>query len=204
MTKNSRFIQHAIDIANDDSHGYSQIRRWGLDFDCSSLMYECGYYAGYDLPKEGTRYTGTMIEHFGKCGYRVDAFDGNLNDLEPGDILLNTKYHTAVYIGNGKIVEASCSETGGIDGATGDQTGNEIHIATVYDYPWTHVLTPPKEDVNTSSPVNKESVTSNITVAQAVDRLAIACIHGLFGNGEDRKNRLYERVQKRVNEINKG
>lgn len=148
MTKTDVFINRAVEIAKDDSHGYSQQSRWGKDFDCSSLMYECGYAAGYNLPMSGTRYTGTMIDHFSKAGFRVDAYDGNLSDLEPGDILLNTTYHTAVYIGNGKIVEASCSETGGIDGMQGDQTGTEIAINPVYNYPWTHVLTPPKDDTN--------------------------------------------------------
>lgn len=146
-TKIDKFVQHAIDIANDSSHGYSQSDRWKVDYDCSSLMYICGYYAGYDLPKSGTRYTGTIIEHFGKCGYRVDAYDGNLNDLEKGDLLLNVKYHVAVYIGNGKIVEATGDEKGGISGGkAGDQTGSEIRIGNVYNYPWTHVLTPPKEN----------------------------------------------------------
>lgn len=144
-TRTDKFVQHAIDIANDASHGYSQEDRWKIDYDCSSLVYICGYYAGYNLPTSGTRYTGTIPEHFGKCGFRVDAYDGNLNDLERGDILLNVTYHAAIYIGNGKIVEATQSETGGVTGQPGDQTGNEIRIGNVYNYPWTHVLTPPKE-----------------------------------------------------------
>lgn len=145
MSKVDRFVQHAIDIAKDDSHGYSQYRRWGQDYDCSSLMYECGYYAGYNLPMSGTRYTGSMVEHFKKAGYHVEKFNGNLADLERGDVLLNVSHHTAVYIGDGKLVEASIAETGGIDGRPGDQTGHEIHVRNVYNYPWTHVLTPPKE-----------------------------------------------------------
>ena len=142
----NRFCNHAVDIANDDSHGYSQYHRWGPDFDCSSLMYECAEYAGYPISQSDPRYTGSMIDDFTAVGYRCDSFDGNLWDLERGDILLHSAYHTAVYIGDGQIVEASCDEYGGIEGANpGDQTGFEIHIGGVYNYPWTHILTPPTD-----------------------------------------------------------
>ncbi len=148
----NKFVQHAIDIANDDSHGYSQYHRWGPDFDCSSLMYECAYYAGYSVSWEDPRYTGAMIEDFTAAGWRCDAFDGNLGDLDIGDILLNTTYHTGVYIGNGQMVEASCDEYGGIAGDNyGDQTGYEIHIGALYNYPWTHVLTAPEDWVDDGS-----------------------------------------------------
>ena len=146
MTKIDKMCDEAVRIANDNSHGYNQAARWSPDFDCSSLVYHCAEYAGYNVPKSGTRYTGTMIEHFSNAGFRVDAFDGNLYDLERGDILLNTSNHTALYIGDNQIVEASIDERGQISGGQpGDQTGNEIHICDVYNYPWTHVLTAPVE-----------------------------------------------------------
>lgn len=153
-TRTQKFIQKAIDIANDSAHGYSQFDRWNKDFDCSSLAYICGYYAGYNLPTSGTRYTGTIIPHFSACGFRVDEYDGNLSDLEAGDLLLNTVHHVAIYIGNGKVVEAYGDEKGGKgkDAQSGDQTGQEIRIAPVYNYykGWTHVLTPPKEEAPAS------------------------------------------------------
>lgn len=147
MTRVHKFIDEAIRIAEDDSHGYSQLNRWGPGFDCSSLAYHCATVAGYNVPTSGTRYSETVIEHFTKAGWRCDEFDGNLYDLDPGDILLNFKNHVAIYIGNGQLVEASCDENGDIVGPKhGDQTGEEIHIAPVYNYPWTHVLTAPTED----------------------------------------------------------
>lgn len=211
--KTDLFVNHAIAIAKDDSHGYSQYSRWGKDYDCSSLMYECGYKAGYSLPRSGTRYTGTMIAHFSACGFRVDAFDGNLNDLERGDILLNTAHHTAVYIGNGQIVEASISETGGISGKVGDQTGHEIHIRSVYNYPWTHVLTPPKEQAAQHSASSKQTTQKAVTIPNsiksikiedAITRVAIEVINGKYGNGSSRKDNIYKVVQKRVNELVNG
>ena len=140
----NKFVNHAIDIANNDSHGYSQYHRWGPDYDCSSLMYECAYFAGYNVSREDPRYTGAMIEDFTAAGFQCLPFDGNLGDLDRGDILLNTSYHTAVYIGDGLLVEASIDERGGIAGSqNGDQTGHEIHVRSAYNYPWTNVLCPP-------------------------------------------------------------
>ena len=203
MSRNSKFVQHAIDIANDDSHGYSQTRRWGPDFDCSSLMYECAEYAGYPISRDNPRYTGSMIEDFSKVGYRVESFDGNLYDLDPGDILLNTANHTAVYIGNNQVVEASCSETGGIDGASGDQTGYEIHIGPVYNYPWTHVLIPPSENTsdNGASYQTVSKDVSEINLDAAITRIALACINGVFGNLPERRERIYAKVQDKVNQL---
>ena len=208
MSKIDVMVNEALAIARDNSHGYSQYNRWGPDYDCSSLMYHCARKAGYNVPNSGTRYTGTMIQHFMSAGFRCDAFDGNLNDLERGDILLNTQYHTAMYIGNGQIVEASIDERGGIAGATkGDQTGKEIHIRSVYNYPWTHVLTPPKESASTTSNTQSASTSKEQTtvkdygifVNQALNTIAIAVIAGKFGNGAARKENIYKAVQERVN-----
>lgn len=157
MSRIDTFCNEAVRIANDPTHGYNQAARWSPDFDCSSLVYWCAEHAGYNIPTSGTRYTGTMIEHFTRAGFRCDEYDYNLNDLERGDILLNTAYHTAIYIGNDQIVEASIDENGGISGGQpGDQTGHEIHVRNVYSYPWTHVLTAPKDDNNSSGSSSNE------------------------------------------------
>lgn len=170
MGKIQTMINAAVAIANDDSHGYSQSRRWpsqGTDFDCSSLMYYAANKAGYDvtLGPSGTHYTGTMVADFKKAGFAVYEFDGNLSDLDPGDILVNVQYHTEMYIGNGKFVGAHGSETGGIDGAPGDQTGHEISIvnAYVYDEGWDYVLTPPAEGGSKVTAENYKVVASPFT-----------------------------------------
>ena len=153
------FISEAVKIALDPACGYSQVNRWGPDYDCSSLVYHCAEVAKYDIPKSGTRYTGTIIEHFSKAGWRVDPFDGNLYDLDPGDILLNVTNHVAIYRGNGEIVEASCDENGGITGPKhGDQTGAEIRIGPVYNYPWEYVLTAPEESSHKGEESKQEEI----------------------------------------------
>jgi LysM repeat protein len=65
----------------------------------------------------------------------------NPKNLKRGDILLNEKHHTAIYVGDGNIVHASLNEKGGIyGGKTGDQTGKEICVRSYYDRPWDLVL----------------------------------------------------------------
>ena len=64
-----------------------------------------------------------------------------IEQLKKGDVLLNKKHHTALYIGGGQIVHASINEKGEIiGGKEGDQTGREICTRTYYDYPWEVVL----------------------------------------------------------------
>ena len=48
-----------------------------------------------------------------------------------------------MYIGNGQCVGAHSSETGGVYGQPGDQTGNEISIMAMWGS-WDYVLRPPE------------------------------------------------------------
>ena len=150
MSQKQKMIDYAVGIAKDDSHGYSQVRRWpeeGTDFDCASLMYEAADHAGYKVKRGWPRYTGSMLADFKAAGFTAVPFDGNLSDLEPGDILLNTVNHTEMYIGNGQFVGAHIAETGDVDGKPGDQTGNEISVCNAYipSFGWNYVLVPPSE-----------------------------------------------------------
>ncbi|MDR1185665.1 MAG: RICIN domain-containing protein [Coriobacteriales bacterium] len=148
MGNKQKMIDFAVAIANDNSHGYDQNNRWGPDYDCSSLMYASARAGGYNVPTSGTRYTGTMKSHFEAAGFKAVPFDGNLNDLTPGDIMLNVRDHTEMYIGGGKFVGASINEYGGVTGGKpGDQTGREIRITPSYIYStgWNYVLVPPPD-----------------------------------------------------------
>ena len=208
-SKIAKMVNHAIDIAKNPKSGYSQVRRWGPDYDCSSLMYECASFAGYKVPTSGTRYTGTMVEHFKAAGFKVIPYSGNMDDLEWGDILLahnDYRQHTEICIGNGNTVGAHIAETGDVDGEPGDQTGNEISVAPIMGA-WDWILRPPAEKDSTpasdpKTPAKKKSVN---TIAKEV-------IKGKWGNGTNRKNLLeaagydYYKVQARVNQLlkNKG
>lgn len=50
--------------------------------------------------------------------------------------LLNDVHHVAVYLGGGKLAQASISERGTAYGRAGDQTARETNIRGYYNYPW--------------------------------------------------------------------
>ena len=130
-------VQWALSIANDDSHGYSQLssRRWGNpDYDCSSLVISALKYAGFEVGSAS--YTGNMRAQLTQYGFtwipksQIDL--SNSSQLQRGDILLNEGSHTEIYIGNNQRVGA---HTGTYDiydtNYPGDNNGKEI---CVYNY----------------------------------------------------------------------
>lgn len=130
--------------AQDDSHGYDQANRWGPDYDCSSAVIQAWQNAGVPVKFKGATYTGNMYPVFKSCGFEDVTASVNLSNgsgLQRGDVLLNHVHHTAMYCGNGQIVQASINEFGTTTGGqTGDQTGREFYIRSYYNYPWDIVL----------------------------------------------------------------
>lgn len=147
-------INFAVTIANDNSHGYDQIKRWGKDYDCSSLVISAYENAGVPVKANGATYTGNMKSAFIKCGFKALLYYRGI-DLIKGDVLLNEQHHTAMYIGSGQIVQASINEKGtATGGKTGDQTGREIAVSPFYEYSkgWQYVLRydeTPHEEIKT-------------------------------------------------------
>lgn len=133
-------------LANNSSHGYDQLYRWGEkgDYDCSSAVITAWQTAGVPVKTNGATYTGDMYSVFIKLGFKDVTSTVNLSSgsgLKRGDILLNHQKHVAMYCGNGKEVEASVNEKGGATGGKpGDQTGKEILIRSYRNYPWNVVL----------------------------------------------------------------
>lgn len=140
MTIPEKAVEFAVNIAKDKSHGYDQTNRWGPDYDCSSLVIQAYREAGVPLT---CTYTGNMRSNMLDNGFvipvNVDLATGA--GLQPGDVLLNPASHTAMYIGNGKLVHASGNENGkATGGKTGDQTGKEISICNYFNFPWDYSL----------------------------------------------------------------
>ncbi|QNU66108.1 peptidoglycan-binding protein [Ruminiclostridium herbifermentans] len=146
MNKVEFATQWMIDLANDDSHGYDQIYRWGQygDYDCSAAVITAWETAGVPVKTNGATYTGNMKNAFINSGFinvtsSIELSKGT--GLLRGDVLLKSNSHTAMYIGNGKIVHASNNEKGTASGGkSGDQTGKEICIRSYYNKPWDCIL----------------------------------------------------------------
>ena len=130
-------ISWALQIANDDSHGYDQANRWGPDYDCSSFVITAFEQAGVPLKTNGATYTGDLKS----VALATDFREVSIGSRKRGDILLKEGSHVALYLGNERLVHASINEKGTITGGvTGDQTGKEICERSYYSHPWNFCL----------------------------------------------------------------
>lgn len=180
MTIPEKAAEFAVEIAQDESHGYDQAHRDGPDYDCSSLVIFCYREAGVPL---ASTYTGNMLSDFLNHGFKDVKNEVNIvtgAGLKVGDVLLNVVHHTAIYVGNGQMVEATGNESGGITGGKpGDQTGREIAVNPYHDYGWgtigwDHVLRYEKDSGN-AAPEDPDTYT-----VKAGDSLwQIAVNHGM-------------------------
>ena len=182
-------VEFVINVCDDNSHGYSQVHRWGNpDFDCSSLIITAFEKSGVPVKTNGASYTGNMYNVFIKTGFVDVTKQVNLKTgegLHYGDVLLTPNHHTEIYVGNGKLAGAHHDEKGGVIGRqVGDQTGTEISVRKYYNYPWRYVL----------------RYVDTIDKILTIDDLVNAIISGEFGNGEQRKENLYKYFQEKVNE----
>lgn len=127
--------QWAIDICNDDTHGYDNIDRHGPDYDCASLVQDAWRQAGVNIMASGT---ASFHTHCLKVGF-IDVSDKvNLKTGEgtrKGDIWINPRDHVAMVIDNEKnFAEAHYNENFESNGGQpGDQTGYELSITPWHD-----------------------------------------------------------------------
>lgn len=134
MTIAEKATAWAEQIAKNSAHGYSQVNRWGPDYDCSSLVISAYDYAGTMVKMKGASYTGNMYPIFRSCEFqdvtdKVDLVTGA--GLKRGDVLLDPAAHTVIYAGNGNVINARSSEG---NSQFGDQSGNEIRIQTYWNF----------------------------------------------------------------------
>lgn len=156
-------VQIMTHLCECPEHGYSQPGRFGTsgycdmqtdasvirvkrgDRDCSSAACEA-----WELALAGTEFDGRITRENWTGGMRSMFVGSGLFTWEPtsffaspGDIYLDEQNHTAMCIRNDSsadlLGEFSISETGGIDGEPGDQTGNESSIHGYYEA-WNGIL----------------------------------------------------------------
>lgn len=174
-------------IAKDDEHGYDQARRYGPDYDCSSLVAAALIKAGFNVERTST--TRTLKKQLLKEGFILCKAP-----FMRGDIHLAEGHHVAMSVSSKKLVHASINEKGTAKGGkTGDQTGKEICIRSYYNYPWDLHFRFPHE--------------TPVSVNKTIKEVALEVIDGNWGAGDERKKRLkaagydYSKVQAKVNEI---
>lgn len=167
MLKKEIAVELMKHLVNHNWHGYSQYSRWGDgegtcdiaiagkvyhleqgDRDCSSAIISAFEAAGISCG--GATYTGNMRSCMVGTGNFVWHPMSSGYIAQPGDVYLNEVHHTAMCTSAvpDLLAEFCISETGGIDGAEGDQTGYESYEHAYYDRPWDGIL----------ECVNKESV----------------------------------------------
>ena len=155
----AEIMEHLCNHNGNGGHGYSQAHRQGIgtgggavetitlsdgtsvsisngDRDCSSAVIEC--YAALGVDVGGATYTGNMKSCMTKTGnFRWEPM-GNGYIAKRGDIYLNEAHHTAMCLDDDPdtLGQFSISETGGVNGQRGDQTGYESNIKAYYNYPW--------------------------------------------------------------------
>lgn len=137
MSKVDTYTDFMVAIANDNSHGYSQIHRTGNpDYDCSSLVADALQKAGFNVNANST--TRNLYEQLKRCG-----FASCNRPFKKGDIHLAVGHHVCVSTDSEHIVHASIDENGTTKGRkSGDQTGKEICIRKYYtpSYGWSYHL----------------------------------------------------------------
>jgi tape measure domain-containing protein len=127
--KGGRFVNNMLRLVNDDRHGYSQARRWGPDYDCSSSIIASLRAAGFNTGSAST--THNMSSELTKHGWVRLPY----RNPKKGDILLNDATHTEMSLGNGK--------TAGFHSSHGHpEPGDQAHEAYVGRDPgrWAAIL----------------------------------------------------------------
>jgi hypothetical protein len=123
----------------------------------------------------------------------------DFSEIMPGEVVWISG-HVGLYIGNGLVVECTHRWKDGVQITAAHNIGKK---AGYNGRLWTkHGKLPYVEySVETVQKPSEPEQKAQITLDQALEVLAKACIDGTFGNGAERKEKLYKAVQNKVNEL---
>ena len=125
-------LKKSLNIADDNSHGYSISNRNGPNYDCSSFVFYSLVNAGILDASQGPFNTTNMGSVLTAAGFEQIPYDRN--SLQAGDIVVDPRpgvsgHTTTIYSNeNGEIKEIAAHYD--MDGRSGDSSGNEISIAS--------------------------------------------------------------------------
>jgi hypothetical protein len=108
----------ALEIAADDSHGYSQSHRYGPNYDCSSFVCTALMEGGFGL--EDYIFPGDMVVILPELGFV--AYKKGETEPQRGDILVRPGVHVEICMGGLDCVSAHRDS----DRRSGDGNGHEI------------------------------------------------------------------------------
>ena len=168
-------VRWAIKTSKDPKSGYNRDDRYGPDYDCSSLITTAWNRAGVPVQIKDTR-TANMRKRYLAVGFKNVTKKVNLDTgegLVRGDVLVHEGTHTAMYVGNGKMVHARGDERGGVRGGKpGDQTGGEIKVTKYSNMHWNLVLRYVEDDLEARYRINVGIYSSLERAEKIVDKIA--------------------------------
>lgn len=177
----NKAIKYMVNLCEDESHGYSQSKRNGPDYDCSSSVYHSYVDGGGLAPNLVGSNTGAwdgIIRQLGSPWIKM-KIDANYTPC-PGDILYRAG-HVEMYIGayNGKFGDIKSAKAGFHSAyghpETGDQTGKESSV--------------------TSFDKNKTSFTDAIRLKGTNNSDTKKAVEDKFGNVEETSKKINNGVK---------
>ena len=215
MTAMDKALAKARAYAADDNHGYElgyhSAAAMRVGTDCSGLVrYYVACMEGKSvdgLPDFSTRTEKGVLK---ARGWQLLPF--SLTTLKRGDVLLsNSRGHTVVWLGNGRILGAE----GNWDGRRGDGSGREVCERDYYPYGYEAILRAPakyrtatpakkKEEVVTDNDIKKiaDAVTKKLSTDKGFLKAVRSSIVG-YCWGETGKTKNHMRDRERSNLYNR-
>ena len=125
-----RAVQWALSIADDNRYGYVSGGMGNGGYDCTQFIHAAYEAAGVSLPYKGYVNQTNIVEYYTSRGFEWHPGTPDVNQLQPGDVLVNQQHHAEMYVGDGYKVGAHDN----YDRRAGDSQGNEISVDTYKNF----------------------------------------------------------------------